>query len=298
MDTSFVLEITMNDRHARIERECEQCGTLFMARVERVNAGQGRFCSRTCANNFQRQEASQGWGFDKGKKYWDGTRWNVQWKDESGDLHSTSYAYWWWALNVGEVPDGYVISYEDENPENISPDNFVLKLKADISRENGSKSDTTSYGFLGHKHTDENRKKISERQIGRKLPDEHRNKISKAIKMRWERGDFDNMVFRDISGDKNYFWRGGAGSEYPEGWNRRLKKFIWERDKNTCQICGKHVSPRGVVGHVHHIDGHKENLDYDNLILLCRSCHGKIHKSKDTSSPVIMAFRAKLYWNQ
>lgn len=286
------------DRHARVEKICENCGVTFFARVERVSKGQGKFCSRKCYNAVQKDEASELYGFENGKTYKSGNRYVVRWQDESGKIHTTSYANWWWNINVGEVPLGYVVSYVDNNYENLSPENFELKLKSDVNRENGSKGNTISFGFKGKKHTDKSKKLMSKVRTGKTLSESHRKNIGQSIKDRWQRGDFDNVNFnRDIHGENNYFWRGGAGTEYPEEFNRRLKKFIWDRDNNMCQICGKLVSKRGTVGHVHHIDGHKENNEYDNLILLCIHCHAKIHHGAEKSSPVIMAFRSKLYWN-
>jgi len=42
----------------------------------------------------------------------------------------------------------------------------------------------------------------------------------------------------------------------------------------SCNICN---SEENVVAH--HIDGNRTNNDLDNLIPLCRSCHGKVHSS-------------------
>lgn len=129
----------MNDRHVRTERACEWCGTLFMARVERVNKGQGRFCSMVCANEMQRQENKKKYGYENGKKYWDGNRWIVHWKDNDGNDKSTTYQNWWWNLNVGDVPEGYVVKFIDGNPENIDPSNFELVTRSSVSVVSGKK---------------------------------------------------------------------------------------------------------------------------------------------------------------
>jgi len=60
----------------------------------------------------------------------------VRWKDDEGKPHNTPYPRWWWTLNVGEVPDGYGVSYKDGNPENLDSDNFYLVSLREISRKN------------------------------------------------------------------------------------------------------------------------------------------------------------------
>ena len=128
------------DRHKRIEKECEQCGNNFMAQVSRVKLGQGRFCSLRCANNWQRDEGAKGRGYDKGKRYWGGESWVVRWYDSDGIVHTTPYARWWWITNIGDVPNNYGISYKDGNPENINPNNLYMIELSEISRMNGKKS--------------------------------------------------------------------------------------------------------------------------------------------------------------
>lgn len=125
----------MKDRHAQIERKCEYCGQPFFARVERVNKGQGRFCSIQCAG---KQQSKNAFGFTKGRKFWDGKRWTIHWHDEAG-THVTSYTSWWWRINRGEVPDGYCISFKDGNPKNIKPSNFECITKKEARAKGGKK---------------------------------------------------------------------------------------------------------------------------------------------------------------
>lgn len=282
------------DRHARTEVQCEQCGTSFMARVERVKNGQGRFCSRKCSNLYQKENSSRLVGFENGTPYFSQTeqRWIVRWFSEDKKPHNTSYAKWWWTLNVGQVPDGHYVTHLDEDSTNIDPSNFACVPEKDVRVRNTKK-------HIGMKRSDESRKKMSEIRYGKPLSESHRENIGRATKRMWERGVFDNTVFVDISGDKNPSWRGGVGQEYPHEFSRSLRNFVRERDHGVCQICGVEVTKRGkTMGHIHHIDGHKDHNDLDNLILLCLNCHIKVHKSKDVSSPVILAFRSKLHWNQ
>ena len=127
------------DRHARMERNCEYCGEKFMARIERVEKGQGRFCSLSHANAYAREHPTRLLGIENGKKYWDGRKWTIHWYDENKQVHVTSYAKWWWILNVGDVPKGYVVKMIDDNASNIDPSNFKLITRSELSVVNGHK---------------------------------------------------------------------------------------------------------------------------------------------------------------
>lgn len=77
-------------------------------------------------------------------------------------------------------------------------------------------------------------------------------------------------------------WQGGISFEpYPLGWNKTFKEQIRFRDGYKCQMCGVSESEcRGKL-HVHHIDYVKVNLNVNNLISLCGSCHSKTHWKRD-----------------
>ena len=66
----------------------------------------------------------------------------------------------------------------------------------------------------------------------------------------------------------------GLIRKYPYKFNEILKASIRERDNHRCQICGKSTKKNGRKLDVHHIDYDKANLNPENLISLCRSCHG------------------------
>lgn len=55
---------------------------------------------------------------------------------------------------------------------------------------------------------------------------------------------------------------------------REIEYLINGREK-VCEVCG---STRNVD--IHHKDGNHQNNDESNLMLVCRSCHNKIHKPK------------------
>ena len=62
----------------------------------------------------------------------------------------------------------------------------------------------------------------------------------------------------------------------------RMVPHIYERDSGRCSLCS------GVAElQVHHIDGNIACNDPSNLIMLCRSCHTKSHKSEPTASAAL-----------
>lgn len=61
---------------------------------------------------------------------------------------------------------------------------------------------------------------------------------------------------------------------YPEEFFM-IKYQAKARDKNRCMDCGEKNRSKLVV---HHLDGNKYNNNLDNLLTLCRKCHGFRHR--------------------
>lgn len=77
-------------------------------------------------------------------------------------------------------------------------------------------------------------------------------------------------------------WQGGISFEpYPQKWTDDFKKGIRKRDNYTCQECGIHQDELDRKLDVHHIDYNKNNLDPENLISLCKSCHMETNYNRD-----------------
>jgi len=75
-------------------------------------------------------------------------------------------------------------------------------------------------------------------------------------------------------GEASPFWQGGKSFEpYGVEFTERLKCTIRERDDFTCQECGELEAAR--AHQVHHINYNKKDSRPENLITLCKSCHGK-----------------------
>lgn len=68
-------------------------------------------------------------------------------------------------------------------------------------------------------------------------------------------------------------WEGGRTKiQYGRGWTPAWKRLVWKRANGRCELC-QCDKPRDT----HHIDFGKSNHASDNLLVLCRSCHKKIH---------------------
>ena len=96
-------------------------------------------------------------------------------------------------------------------------------------------------------------------------------------------------------GKDSVLWRDGKSLvSHPKEFTPALKKQVFERDNKKCRICAISVVPVG-ERIVHHIDANKNNNVLENLILLCRSCHSRVHSRSKTNDPVLLAFRSVLY---
>ena len=82
-------------------------------------------------------------------------------------------------------------------------------------------------------------------------------------------------MIRDIKGERNPRWNGGT-SEYPGHAEFKRNRIIKLKETaGKCEICGN----RATV--VHHVDESKENHALENMIPLCRKCHGTIHNCEE-----------------
>jgi len=83
------------------------------------------------------------------------------------------------------------------------------------------------------------------------------------------------------SGKGSPSWRGGGDSYYGKNW-QRVRRIVRNRDCFRCRKCGKHEDEYDNELDVHHIvpfrefDEPEEANTPNNLVTVCRSCHGKI----------------------
>ena len=82
-------------------------------------------------------------------------------------------------------------------------------------------------------------------------------------------------------------WLGGiSNGEYGFEFNAELKQLIKETYRFTCQICKFEIPTLDI----HHIDYNKKNNIIDNLIPLCKKCHGKTNYDRDTWKKILTEF--------
>lgn len=118
----------------------------------------------------------------------------------------------------------------------------------------------------GQHWSDQIRQKLSESHKGYVMTPEHRINLGLAH-----------------LGEKHWNWKGGvSGRDYEHNFPESLREKVRQRDKYTCQDCGKKQTElNGGLKRldVHHIDFDKKNSMIENLVSLCRECHIHVHLS-------------------
>ena len=71
-----------------------------------------------------------------------------------------------------------------------------------------------------------------------------------------------------------------------------IKPLILERDSGRCVVCS---TDRRLV--MHHIDENPKHNDPTNLIILCRPCHSRHHKSASTPFPWFAHYALGVSWS-
>jgi hypothetical protein len=102
--------------------------------------------------------------------------------------------------------------------------------------------------------------------------------INKKGKRAYNEEQFKKQNEKTPKGENHPNWNGGTSNEpYPFEFNKLLKENVKNRDQFKCGICDKETQKLAI----HHIDYDKNNIQFDNLISLCYSCHGKTNYNRD-----------------
>jgi len=111
-------------------------------------------------------------------------------------------------------------------------------------------------GFtVGSRHTSKSKDKISKAHTGKKFSIERR---------------------RNRRGPNSPIWKGGVTYDNrPPELTPEYKQAIRRRDGFTCQLCGYTNRGKKWKLPTHHIDENRHNNHPDNMITICRACHGE-----------------------
>jgi hypothetical protein len=110
------------------------------------------------------------------------------------------------------------------------------------------------------KETSDSVKKISDSKLGHEVSETTRLKIRKTLLSKQEE------CFVTRRGYKNF--------------TRYIKNLVRKRDNQICMLCGIHREKLKYSLDVHHINYDKHLSIEQNLITLCKPCHGKIGFNK------------------
>jgi hypothetical protein len=135
---------------------------------------------------------------------------------------------------------------------------------------------------IGKKKSIETRKRMCKAQKGKVFSEETRRRMSEAHKGVPLSKETRRRMGEARKGERSPNWQGGISFyPYPIEWKESLRESIRERDGYTCQLCGDHQDELDRRLHVHHIDYDKDNLNPENLISLCCSCHMKTNHNRE-----------------
>lgn len=84
---------------------------------------------------------------------------------------------------------------------------------------------------------------------------------------------------------------GQAPSLYPAEF-RVVRQSVRDRDGSRCRKCGMTEEDNGYALSVHHVNYQKTDNRMDNLVTLCRWCHGSMHGKPESRE------RWTMYWSR
>jgi len=96
-------------------------------------------------------------------------------------------------LLVGPIPEGKICLHKCDEPRCCNPSHLFIGTKKDNSQDMMRKGRGKSQipkgnqSWVGRKHTEETKKKISEAKTGTTMSEETRKKMSESQRRRWER---------------------------------------------------------------------------------------------------------------
>jgi len=110
------------------------------------------------------------------------------------------------------------------------------------------------------KETSESVRKISKSKMGHDVPEIVRQKIRETLLLKQEEGFVSRRDYKNFT--------------------RYIKNLIRKRDNQVCMLCGIHREKLKHPLDCHHINYDKYLSIEQNLITLCKTCHGKVGFNK------------------
>lgn len=162
----------------------------------------------------------------------------------------------------------------------------MVKQKYNLSEEKRKQRSERMKGDKNPMKNPEFLKKMRQKQLGNKhalghkLSEESRKKISETLKRKYKSGElispFAKMPVK--YGKEAPNWKGGKTKLRLATKYKEWRKEILENDNFVCQICKK----RGGKLHAHHLKKWnkypKLRFDIHNGITICKECHHRLHK--------------------
>jgi len=233
--------------HGRPEIECDNCGAVFETKWSKV--GEKRYCSLNCEQEHNSEDHVCEWcgnTYTTKKSRSDITRFCS--KECKQKNHSV------------ESRDRVTVTCESCGKEYD-----VKKHREDTtkycSRECPGRTVDLSCEYCGEEYT-----------VSKSYSERGSRFCSYACKHKWQ-SEYN-------VGENNPTFKGGHDRYYGSNW-RKMRQKARERDGYQCQACGLDESDSRWELSVHHIrplrdfDTPEEANTLDNLVSLCRSCHGK-----------------------
>lgn len=173
-----------------------------------------------------------------------------------------------WEKRIGEERAEEIrkirhISFSENNPNKIPgvSEKISISLKKYISEHPESRVGQNN-PFFGKQHSEK------QKEIWR-----NNKKGQKSYSREQEEKQKKNTPKKE----NHHAWKGGTSNgEYGIEFNSELKQIIKEKYHHQCQLCGSVNS----ILDIHHIDYEKTNNDIQNLIPLCKVCHGKTNYNR------------------
>ena len=115
-------------------------------------------------------------------------------------------------------------------------------------------------------------------EVGKKIADSWTPEMKQSARIRGlinaENTEWLLKIAESVSGKNNPNYQGkGKESPYSAGWGKKYRKKLRERKGGKCSMCLEQEK----LLDLHHIDFSKTNHHPDNIQLLCRKCHKKVH---------------------